>query len=40
MKKNKLKLKFENPFNKVLTKKRKRISFNWSERIDSEYDNE
>ena len=38
--KNKLKLKFENPFNKVLTKKRKRISFNWSERIDSEYDNE
>ena len=38
--KNKLKLKFENPFNKVLTIKRKRISFNWSERIDSEYDNE
>ena len=29
--KNRFKLKFENPFNKMLTKKRKRINFNWSE---------
>ena len=35
--KNKLKLKFENPFNKVLTKKRKRISYNWNEKMDSDY---
>ena len=37
--KNRLKLKFENPFNKLLAKKRKRISFNWSENFDNEYNN-
>lgn len=33
---NQLKLKFENPFNKVLAKKRKRISFNWSDKMNNE----
>ena len=38
--KNKLKLKFENPFNKLLSKKRKKINFCWSGSLDNQFNSE